>query len=320
MSSRNDGNSFQSPINSLVGQQKYSDCRGKRSLELAGYKEAEQSPKLGISLNKSSVSALSVKENTSTLKKNIDYQTNRIPADLKTDQKTSTTMESASLRLAKKNNQSSVRMNHPSLSTKSSLSTTGIKIDESKSRYPKRSLSTEEISEAKKYPKNFSKEGALDSKVKQPRISNTKKERNEKQSKINCSFLKEEKSKHLNNSLPKQLSNSEKAKIAQKYTKPLFPITESIFVDDMVALRQTSADLVIPGQPSIGKVVSISKDGTCIVVHMYVGSIRETVWPMMCRESPYTREFTKAQVIHRFHMNEEGNALLQKDIDLLMKF
>ena len=122
--------------------------------------------------------------------------------------------------------------------------------------------------------------------------------------------------KHPKSSLPtERISESKRNHL----NYPLSTTIEPLFVNDMVAMRQSRTDLMIPGQPSIGKLLSISKDGNSVVVHLYTGSISETVWPMMCRESPYTREFTRAQVVHRFHLREEQNTLYPEDVDLLMK-
>ena len=273
-----------------------------------------------LSLNETSSISFCTEENTRLCKEKKDCQTtNYIHIDLKTDQKpTSTITEPANLRLA--NKKLSIKTTR-SPSSKQSSSETSVKVEESKRKYVKNcKQTTDGTSKVSKKNSIFTKERTSGLKIKQSKISCPKKETYEK------TQAKEEKDKQPKSSFPKQLITDQKSRNLQagNFANPFFPITESVFVNDMVALRQTSTDLVIPGQPSFGKVVSISRDGICIVVHMYAGSICETVWPMMCRESPYTREFTRSQVIHRFHLSEdeeeeeEGNTLLQKDIEILL--
>ena len=105
-------------------------------------------------------------------------------------------------------------------------------------------------------------------------------------------------------------------KITHAILKPSekFVPKRTVRINDMVAVRQSNANLTIPGQPSVGKV--LSQGNGKMVVHVYSGSKTSSFWPMMCRESPYTREFSISMVVHVFDLKQD-NTLHPKDLDFL---
>eukprot|EP00794_Sanderia_malayensis_P005582 gene5582-6271_t len=75
---------------------------------------------------------------------------------------------------------------------------------------------------------------------------------------------------------------------------------------DMVAIKVADKHY-IPGQPCLGKIVSLPADKTDLVlVHYYSGSY-EGVWrPMMSRSSPYLRRVVLSMIVFKFELNQDS--------------
>ena len=76
-------------------------------------------------------------------------------------------------------------------------------------------------------------------------------------------------------------------------------------VNDMVVLK-VPEEHFIPGQPCLGKIVSLPDATGSLLVHYYSGSF-DGVWkPMMSRSSPYLRRASLCKVVYKFELDEVG--------------
>lgn len=89
----------------------------------------------------------------------------------------------------------------------------------------------------------------------------------------------------------------------------------SLEVGDMVAIG-VSIDHFIPGQPSIGKLITLPDDNGYAVVHYYTGSYDGTWWPMTSRQSPYTRQVKVDEIYYKFHLDADGK-MTDKDVKFI---
>ena len=76
-------------------------------------------------------------------------------------------------------------------------------------------------------------------------------------------------------------------------------------VDDMVVMK-VSEEHFIPGQPCLGKIVSLPDAVGVLLVHYYSGSF-DGIWkPMMSRSSPYFRRVPLSKIIYKFKLDTSG--------------
>ncbi|XP_066931306.1 E3 ubiquitin-protein ligase LRSAM1-like isoform X1 [Clytia hemisphaerica] len=125
------------------------------------------------------------------------------------------------------------------------------------------------------------------------------------------------KSRIVNLTAPTSTKDIGESTNAKKRVNPLvtqMPRFKDLKMDSMVALRLSDHHFIIPGQPSLGKIILISDSH--VTVHMFTGSFGGAWWPMMSRQSPYTREVSLDNVVHQFELDQQ-NMLFAKDVDLL---
>ncbi len=79
---------------------------------------------------------------------------------------------------------------------------------------------------------------------------------------------------------------------------------DSLAEGDMVAIKVADKHY-IPGQPCLGKIVSLPDKTGLVLVHYYSGSY-DGVWrPMMSRSSPYLRRIPASMIILKFELTED---------------
>jgi len=89
-------------------------------------------------------------------------------------------------------------------------------------------------------------------------------------------------------------------------------------IGDMVAMK-TSENLVIPGQPCVGKILSLPNQNDQLVIHLFTGSFNGRWWPMSCRQSPYIRDVSKEDIIHQFALTDK-DTMCERDVNILKTF
>ena len=78
-----------------------------------------------------------------------------------------------------------------------------------------------------------------------------------------------------------------------------------LLLNDMVVLQVPEGHF-IPGQPCLGKIVSLPDATGSLLVHYYSGSF-DGVWkPMMSRSSPYLRRASLRKIVYKFELDEVG--------------
>ena len=81
--------------------------------------------------------------------------------------------------------------------------------------------------------------------------------------------------------------------------------SHDLSVDDMIVMK-VSEKHFIPGQPCLGKIVSLPDAVGVLLVHYYSGSF-DSVWkPMMSRSSPYLRRVPLSRIVYKFKLSEDG--------------
>ena len=90
---------------------------------------------------------------------------------------------------------------------------------------------------------------------------------------------------------------------------------ENIVIGDMVAMK-VAGQHFIPGQPSIGKVMSLPNSKGSVLVHYYSGSYDKPWSPMMSRESPYVRQVQAGLIIERFQLDE--NNIIPREVAMVI--
>ena len=76
-------------------------------------------------------------------------------------------------------------------------------------------------------------------------------------------------------------------------------------IDEMVVMRVAEKHF-IPGQPCLGKIVSLPDANGDLLVHYYSGSYDGEWRPMMSRSSPYLRRIAASKIICKFKLNKDN--------------
>ena len=113
----------------------------------------------------------------------------------------------------------------------------------------------------------------------------------------------------------KEIVDDEKAKMLQvkallkvddnRKRCPLKFDVETLKKDDMVAIKVAEKHF-IPGQPCLGKVVSLPDATGLVTVHYYSGNYEGAWRPMMSRSSPYLRRVPASVIVYKFNLTEEN--------------
>ena len=91
----------------------------------------------------------------------------------------------------------------------------------------------------------------------------------------------------------------------------VFVDLKEVLVDDMVVIKVPEKHF-IPGQPCLGKVVSLPDATGLLLVHYFVGSYEGEWRPMMSRSSPYLRKVPASRIVFKFRL-DEGNKMKAED-------
>ncbi|XP_065071462.1 uncharacterized protein LOC135696109 [Rhopilema esculentum] len=76
-------------------------------------------------------------------------------------------------------------------------------------------------------------------------------------------------------------------------------------INEMVVIKVAEKHF-IPGQPCLGKIVSLPDANGDLLVHYYSGSYDGEWRPMMSRSSPYLRRIATSRIICKFKLNKDN--------------
>ena len=76
-------------------------------------------------------------------------------------------------------------------------------------------------------------------------------------------------------------------------------------INDMIVMK-VHGEHFIPGQPCLGRIVSLPDAVGVLLVHYYSGSFEGTWKPMMSRSSPYLRRVPMSKVAYKFELDSSG--------------
>eukprot|EP00112_Aurelia_sp_Birch-Aquarium-sp1_P010640 Seg2266.3 transcript_id=Seg2266.3/GoldUCD/mRNA.D3Y31 product="Leucine-rich repeat protein SHOC-2" protein_id=Seg2266.3/GoldUCD/D3Y31 len=87
---------------------------------------------------------------------------------------------------------------------------------------------------------------------------------------------------------------------------------KEIAIDDMVVIKVPEKHF-IPGQPCLGKIVSLPDATGLLLIHYFSGSYDGEWRPMMSRSSPYLRKVPASRIVFKFKF-DEGNKIRAEDV------
>ena len=95
------------------------------------------------------------------------------------------------------------------------------------------------------------------------------------------------------------ITESQKQKNQMKFA------ASDLSINDMVVMK-VPGEHFIPGQPCLGRIVSLPDAVGVLLVHYYSGSF-DGIWkPMMSRSSPYLRRIPLSKILYKFELDANG--------------